>query len=258
MDSGAQETLCVGALLLGRGCDTQEQATPMLVRIVPWECGIRRLVEHRPDTMLDADDQFDTAATLLVFASKLLGVSVAVADIVVGRLADAAELVEDAVLDDLRCSSLCGREVRDGTRRTALSSLRGSMTNAPARPATAAGASDLVCTAIWLGVRTRGTAGGVRLLGELFDCSQSAVPAVGDVGQRTGCLGEALFPDLVADFASLTVSVDQSDSLQEREVFGYRLSTDGHVGGEGCRSGLTAGNEEVEQFAAGRIGHRFP
>jgi hypothetical protein len=51
------------------------------------------------DTMLDADDQFDSAAALLVFASKLLGVSVAVADIVVGRLADAAALVEDAVLD---------------------------------------------------------------------------------------------------------------------------------------------------------------
>jgi hypothetical protein len=104
--------------------------------------------------------------------------------------------------------------------------------------------SDLVCTVILVGVRARGPIGGVCLFGELFDRSEPAVPAVGDLGQRAGCFGEALFADFVADFASLTVCVYQSDSLQEREMFGYRLATDGHVRGECCRCGVTAGNEE--------------
>lgn len=63
--------------------------------------------------------------------------------------------------------------------------------------------SDLVCTVILVGVRARGPIGGVCLFGELFDRSEPAVPAVGDLGQRAGCFGEALFADFVADFASL-------------------------------------------------------
>ena len=51
------------------------------------------------ETMLDPGDQFDKAAALLVFASELLGVSVAVADIVVGRFTDAVEFVEETVID---------------------------------------------------------------------------------------------------------------------------------------------------------------
>ena len=102
------------------------------------------------------------------------------------------------------------------------------------------------------------TIGGVSLFREVLDRSESAVPTIGDLGQRPGCFGETLFTDLVADLASLTVSVDQSDSLQEREMFGDRLSTDGHIRGEVCRRRRTAGNEEVEQFAASRIRHRFP
>lgn len=57
------------------------------------------------------------------------------------------------------------------------------------------------------------TIGGVSLFGELLDCSKSAVPTVGDLGQRPGCFGEALLADLVVDLASLAPSVDQSDSL---------------------------------------------
>jgi len=100
--------------------------------------------------------------------------------------------------------------------------------------------------------------GGVSLFREVLDRSESAVPTVGDLGQRPGCLGETLFTDLVADLAALAVTVDQADSLQEREMFGYRLSTDRHLRCEGCRRGLTAGNEEVEQFAASRVRHRLP
>jgi hypothetical protein len=51
------------------------------------------------ETLLNPGDQFDTAAALLVFASKLLGVSVAVADIVVGRFTDVVNFVGDAVID---------------------------------------------------------------------------------------------------------------------------------------------------------------
>jgi hypothetical protein len=51
------------------------------------------------ETLLNPGDQFDTAATLLVFASKLLGVSVAVADIDVGRFTDVVNFVGDAVID---------------------------------------------------------------------------------------------------------------------------------------------------------------
>ncbi len=40
------------------------------------------------ETVLDSDDDFERLTTLLVFASERLGVSVAVADLVVGRLAD--------------------------------------------------------------------------------------------------------------------------------------------------------------------------
>ena len=50
-------------------------------------------------SVLDSDDQFDQLATLLVFASKLLGVSVAVADMVVGRLADTMDLAGETVID---------------------------------------------------------------------------------------------------------------------------------------------------------------
>lgn len=41
-------------------------------------------------------------------------------------------------------------------------------------------------------------------------------------------------------------------------MFGYRLSTDGHIRGQGCRRGLTSGDEQVQQLAASRIRHRFP
>ena len=51
------------------------------------------------ETVLESDDQFDQLATLLVFASKLLGVSVAVADMVVGRLADTMDFVGGTVMD---------------------------------------------------------------------------------------------------------------------------------------------------------------
>ena len=51
------------------------------------------------ETVLDSADQFDQLATLLVFASNLLGVSVAVADIVVGRFTDAVEFIGDSVID---------------------------------------------------------------------------------------------------------------------------------------------------------------
>ena len=102
------------------------------------------------------------------------------------------------------------------------------------------------------------TIGGVGLLGELLDRAESAVPTVGDLGQRAGCFGEALLADLVADLASLAVPVDEADSLEEHEMLGDRLPTDGHVRGEGRRRGLTAGNEEVEQLAARRIRHRLP
>ena len=51
------------------------------------------------ETMLNPGDQFEKAAALLVFATELLGVSVAVADVVVGRLADAVEFVEDTIID---------------------------------------------------------------------------------------------------------------------------------------------------------------
>jgi hypothetical protein len=40
------------------------------------------------ETVLESDDDFERLTTLLVFASERLGVSVAVADLVVGRLAD--------------------------------------------------------------------------------------------------------------------------------------------------------------------------
>jgi hypothetical protein len=51
------------------------------------------------DAALGSDDPLEQAATLLVFTSKLLGVSVAVADMVVGRFTDAVESVSDAVID---------------------------------------------------------------------------------------------------------------------------------------------------------------
>jgi len=51
------------------------------------------------ETVLEPGDQFDKAAALLVFASKLLGVSVAVADIVVGRFAETVDFVGDTVID---------------------------------------------------------------------------------------------------------------------------------------------------------------
>jgi len=51
------------------------------------------------ETLLGSGDEFERAAALLVFASKLLGVSVAVADIVVGRFTDAVEFVGDSVID---------------------------------------------------------------------------------------------------------------------------------------------------------------
>jgi len=41
-------------------------------------------------------------------------------------------------------------------------------------------------------------------------------------------------------------------------MFGDRLSTDGHIRGEGCRGGVAAGNEKIEQLAPRRIRHRFP
>ena len=50
-------------------------------------------------TVLDSDDQFDQLAALLVFTSKLLGVSVAVADMVVGRFTDAVASTADAIID---------------------------------------------------------------------------------------------------------------------------------------------------------------
>ncbi|MEO5841385.1 MAG: hypothetical protein ABIQ73_09670 [Acidimicrobiales bacterium] len=49
------------------------------------------------ETMLNPGDEFDKAATLLVFASQLLGVSVAVADMVVGRLTDFVEFISDVI-----------------------------------------------------------------------------------------------------------------------------------------------------------------
>jgi hypothetical protein len=51
------------------------------------------------EMLLNPGEQFDKAAALLVFASKLLGVSVAVADIVVGRFTDVVEFVGNTVID---------------------------------------------------------------------------------------------------------------------------------------------------------------
>ena len=51
------------------------------------------------ETAMQCDDPLEQAATLLVFTSKLLGVSVAVADMVVGRCIDTGELAGDAVID---------------------------------------------------------------------------------------------------------------------------------------------------------------
>ena len=51
------------------------------------------------ETVLDSDDQFDQLATLLVFTSKLLGVSVTIADMVVGRLADTMDLAGETIID---------------------------------------------------------------------------------------------------------------------------------------------------------------
>jgi len=49
------------------------------------------------ETVMSPGDQFDKATELLVFASRLLGVSVAVADIVVGRLTDFVQFLGDVI-----------------------------------------------------------------------------------------------------------------------------------------------------------------
>jgi hypothetical protein len=49
------------------------------------------------ETMMSPGDQFEKATELLVFASQLLGVSVAVADMVVGRLTDFVEFVGEVI-----------------------------------------------------------------------------------------------------------------------------------------------------------------
>jgi len=51
------------------------------------------------DTMLSPGDPFDQAAALLVFVSELLGVSVAVADMVVGRFNDTVALDGEVDID---------------------------------------------------------------------------------------------------------------------------------------------------------------
>ena len=94
-------------------------------------------------------------------------------------------------------------------------------------------------------VGARRTIRGVSLFREVLDRSESAVPTVGDLGQRPGCFGEALLADFVTDLAALSVSIDKSDALQDQEMFGDRLSTDGHLRGEGCRRGVTLGHEEI-------------
>ena len=91
--------------------------------------------------------------------------------------------------------------------------MAGSVARSLCGVSTTVGSSyGLICA----GVGSGRTIGGVRLFREALDRSESAVPTVGDLGQRLGCFGETLFADLVADLASLTVPVDQSDALQER------------------------------------------
>lgn len=104
----------------------------------------------------------------------------------------------------------------------------------------------------------RGTAFGVRPLGQLLYRQQSAVPTCGHFGQRAGCFGEPLGAYLVVDLAALAVPVNQSHSLQEHEVFGNCLTTDGHVRAKRGRRGATASNEQIEQLAAGGIRHCLP
>jgi hypothetical protein len=153
----------------------------------------------------------------------------------------------------------CRGESRDGTNPfTSTFSIDGAASDPSCNRVRSRNAVRSQSTPTSVGVSAREGIGGVCLFGEFLYRSEAAVPAVGNLGQGAGCFGEALFADLVANFASLTVRVYQSDSLQDREMFGYRLATDRHVRGERRRRGLTAGNEEIEQFAASRIGHRFP
>ena len=51
------------------------------------------------DNAMNCDDPLEQMATLLVFASQLLGVSVAIADMVVGRCIDAGGVAGDGVID---------------------------------------------------------------------------------------------------------------------------------------------------------------
>ncbi|MEO8697161.1 MAG: hypothetical protein ABI658_26875 [Acidimicrobiales bacterium] len=52
------------------------------------------------ETMMGAGEPFDKAAEMLVFASQRLGVSIAVADMVVGRLTDFVEFAGDVIYAD--------------------------------------------------------------------------------------------------------------------------------------------------------------